>query len=232
MNHHHQQQFYHQHPTTASGDFAVILLTLSIAQLASTISDFLRSDENIIDAILPEANLRHSPSVSDGSFIDPSLDEIPIDGTFSLPIGLPLTGYEMGQNERLNYPPPLIISSFSSNGSLSLPIEPVVKQEPCWAPSTPQPPTPTTPTTALGQLGLSDPFGHSFLHQQPQQQHHHQVCTIKTENLESKSLQQMRNASKRRPGPYDNLKDPSGKINLELVCYLNFKVLFLTMTKI
>jgi len=184
MNHHHQQQFYHQHPTTAS---------------ASTISDFLRSDENIIDAILPEANLRHSPSVSDGSFIDPSLDEIPIDGTFSLPIGLPLTG------------------SFSSNGSLSLPIEPVVKQEPCWAPSTPQPPTPTTPTTALGQLGLSDPFGHSFLHQQPQQQHHHQVCTIKTENLESKSLQQMRNASKRRPGPYDNLKDPSGKINLELI---------------
>jgi hypothetical protein len=77
-----QQQLHHQHPVTTTAS-------------ASTISDFLRSDENIIDAILPEANLRHSPSVSDGSFIDPSLDEIPIDGTFSLPIGLPLTGYEM-----------------------------------------------------------------------------------------------------------------------------------------
>merc|ERR1712035_308083 len=27
----------------------------------------------------------------------------------------------------------------------------------------------------------------------------------------------MRSSSKRRPGPYDNLKDPSGKINLELI---------------
>lgn len=120
-----------------------------------------------------------------------------------------------------------LLSSFSSNGSLSLPTEPVVKQEPCWAPSTPQ--TPTTPTAALGQLGLADPFGHSFLHQQ-QQQHHHQVRTIKTENLEqTKTLQQMRTASKRRPGPYDNLKDPSGKINLDLV---SKDLLFCDLTKI
>ena len=92
--------------------------------------------------------------------------------------------------------------------------EPVVKQEPIWNQ------TPTTPIAELGQLGLGDPFAAHFLHQQQ-----HRIKSDPGDfdldqkaalDSVSQSTSQPRN-TKRRPGPYDNLKDPSGKINLELV---------------
>ena len=110
------------------------------------------------------------------------------------------------------------------------PQEPVIKQEPCWT----APPTPTTPTAALGQLGLGpagDPFSsHGFL-QQHQQQLQRGIKTDpgEFEHKQPSSTSQMRSSSKRRPGPYDNLKDPSGKINLELVGFTETRFFILTL---